>query len=260
MEEEGHSVQGMVAKILMVTSDQSSSWWTFSLPWTEWCSGWSLPCQSVQLAHRGDHHDELPVHPRRPLAGHDRHHQGEPITQVRCRHHLLLYLLFTGPFLLCLTQLDSTGFLSFSIWWKLVWLDWTRRLTLCCVSPEQRLFVSADPGSPRCHPVCNRPLALPHLPLEVHPQSSALLPWLDLRVSRENDHINKSLAGECVTLFFFYEWLPTLSPLLLPHTLGSTALFDCSPCRWSPESCEDVFWSQTSALQLPGLPAAASCA
>lgn len=78
----------------------------------------------------------------------------------------------------------------------------SRRLILCCVSPEQRLYVSADPGGLQCHPVCNRPVALPHLRLEVHPQSSALLPWLDLRISRENDHINKSLAGECVILSF----------------------------------------------------------
>lgn len=147
-----------------------------------------------------------------------------------------------------------------------------------CVSPEQRLYVSADPGSPECHPVCNRPVALPHLPLEVHPQSSALLPWLDLWISREDDHIHQSLAGECVTLSWFFLFLLFTTPPLHPispippppsththtplclHASCSSALFECYPCRGSPESCEDVFWTETAALQLPSLPATASCA
>lgn len=49
-----------------------------------------------------------------------------------------------------------------------------------CAFFEQRLLVGADPSSPERDPVRHWPVVVPHLPAEIHPQSSALLPRMDL--------------------------------------------------------------------------------
>lgn len=70
---------------------------------------------------------------------------------------------------------------------------WRRK---CCAFSEQRLHVSADPICAERRTVCHGPVAVPHLPLEIHSQSSAFLPWMDFWVSRENEHFNQSVAGK----------------------------------------------------------------
>lgn len=49
----------------------------------------------------------------------------------------------------------------------------------CCSFSEQTLYVGADPSGAECHPVCHWTVAVPHLPPEIHSQSSTLLPWMD---------------------------------------------------------------------------------
>lgn len=138
----------------------------------EWRTGRSLPCQSVQLADSCDCHDEFPVHPCRPLSRNDWRNQGKPTTQVRNRQQTV------WP--------ASMLWFSFKRYWML-------RFVLneqCCAFSWQRLFVSADPSGAECHPVCHWTVAVPHLPPEIHPQGSPLLPWMDLWIPWKNEHVN----------------------------------------------------------------------
>lgn len=67
----------------------------------EWCSGWTLPCQPLQLADSCDRHDEFLVHPHRPLSGNDGCDRGKPATWVSNLHgstqpYHLLWFHFSG--------------------------------------------------------------------------------------------------------------------------------------------------------------------
>lgn len=83
-------------------------------------------------------------------------------------------------------------------------LCWQRQ---CCAFSEQRLYVSADPSGAERHPVRHWTLVVPHLPPEIHPQSSALLPWMDLWIPRQNEHVDQSVAGKADPLFSTYSLL-----------------------------------------------------
>lgn len=154
---------------------------------TEWCFGWRLSSQSFQLADSCNCYDEYPVYPHWPLSGNDRHHQGQPTAKVS--PHYLLEELFTSLTNYTVSHLSSV-------------------LVTCSVFSEQRLYVSADPSSAECHPVCYRIVAVPYFPLKIHSQSPTLLPWLDFWVPWENEYVYQNVVGMSVLLSYIFSlWL-----------------------------------------------------
>lgn len=186
-------------------------WW-WLIGWFELSErhiGWRLSRQSIQLAHRCHRHDELLVHPSGSPSWRDWSNEGAPPVQVRTPPPPVSQISFLGRISL---------FLLPSCCWQ----------RQCCAFPEQRLYVSADQSCGECHPVRHGTVALPHLPPQIHPQSSAVLPRMDLWITRENEHLNQGLAGK-----FLLRCLSPAPSALVPCLLLSSRVNQlCYRSQW----------------------------